>query len=141
MPVNHAGCWNAVADDLANSMGILRPAKPLDREAIFQRFVRPPMSRSSLLLKRTFDLAFSAVALLVLSPLLAIVALAIVIESRGPVIYKQARRGFNGDTFMTGSTGCSPLIAMAPAAHPIRWWSTTPPRSLVRGRHTYRTPS
>jgi exopolysaccharide biosynthesis polyprenyl glycosylphosphotransferase len=64
------------------------------------RFVRPPMSRSSLLLKRTFDLAFSAVALLVLSPLLAIVALAIVIESRGPVIYKQARRGFNGDTFM-----------------------------------------
>ena len=64
------------------------------------RFVRPPMSRSSLLLKRSFDLVLSALALLVLSPLFAVIALAIIIESRGPVIYRQARRGFNGDTFM-----------------------------------------
>jgi Undecaprenyl-phosphate glucose phosphotransferase len=64
------------------------------------RFVRPPMSRSSLLLKRTFDLVLAGLALIVLSPLLAVVALAISLESRGPVIYKQARRGFNGDTFM-----------------------------------------
>ena len=64
------------------------------------RFVRPPMNRSSLLLKRSFDLVLSGLALVVLSPLLALVALAISIESRGPVIYRQARRGFNGDTFM-----------------------------------------
>jgi polysaccharide biosynthesis protein PslA len=64
------------------------------------RFVRPPISRSSQLLKRTFDLVLAALALAVLSPLLAVVALAISIESPGPVIYRQARRGFNGDTFM-----------------------------------------
>jgi Undecaprenyl-phosphate glucose phosphotransferase len=64
------------------------------------RFVRPPMSRSSLLLKRSFDIVSAGLGLLVLSPLFAVVALAIVLESRGPVIYKQARRGFNGDTFM-----------------------------------------
>ena len=64
------------------------------------RFVRTPMSQSAVLAKRAFDLALSSFGLLVLSPLFALVALAIVAESRGPVIYTQARRGFNGDTFM-----------------------------------------
>jgi lipopolysaccharide/colanic/teichoic acid biosynthesis glycosyltransferase len=36
----------------------------------------------------------------VISPVLLLVALAITLESPGPVIYKQARRGFNGDIFM-----------------------------------------
>jgi exopolysaccharide biosynthesis polyprenyl glycosylphosphotransferase len=65
------------------------------------RFVRTPMSDEAVLLKRSFDVALSAFGLVVLAPLFALVALAIVVESRsGPVIYKQARRGFNGDTFM-----------------------------------------
>jgi len=64
------------------------------------RFVRTPMSQSAVVLKRVFDLVLSGFGLVVLSPLFAVVALAIVLESRGPVIYKQARRGFNGDTFM-----------------------------------------
>jgi Undecaprenyl-phosphate glucose phosphotransferase len=64
------------------------------------RIVRTPMSDGAVLLKRATDVVLSAIGLLVLSPLLALVALLIVIESRGPVIYKQARRGFNGETFM-----------------------------------------
>jgi Undecaprenyl-phosphate glucose phosphotransferase len=64
------------------------------------RFVRPPMNRSSQFLKRIFDLVLASLALVALSPLLAVVALAISIESPGPVIYRQARRGFNGDMFM-----------------------------------------
>jgi Undecaprenyl-phosphate glucose phosphotransferase len=64
------------------------------------RFVKAPINESSVFLKRTFDVVLSALGLLILSPLLALVALAIVVESRGPVIYRQARRGFNGDTFM-----------------------------------------
>jgi Undecaprenyl-phosphate glucose phosphotransferase len=64
------------------------------------RFVRTPMSKSSVLLKRVFDITLSGLGLLVLSPFLALVALAIVAETRGPIIYKQARRGFNGETFM-----------------------------------------
>jgi Undecaprenyl-phosphate glucose phosphotransferase len=64
------------------------------------RFVRTPMNKSSLLLKRCFDLFLSALGLVALSPLFALVALAIAIESSGPIIYRQARRGFNGDAFM-----------------------------------------
>ena len=63
-------------------------------------FVRTPMSKSSVLLKRIFDITLAGLGLLVLMPFLALVALAIVIESRGPVIYRQARRGFNGETFL-----------------------------------------
>ena len=64
------------------------------------RFVRTPMSQSAVLLKRTFDLVLSGFGLIVLAPFFALVALAILLESPGPVIYKQARRGFNGDTFL-----------------------------------------
>ena len=64
------------------------------------RFVRTPMSQSAVLLKRAFDIALSGFGLIVLLPLFAVVALAIMFESPGPVIYKQARRGFNGDTFL-----------------------------------------
>ena len=64
------------------------------------RIVRTPMGESSVLLKRAFDMLLSGLGLLILSPLLAVVALLIVLESRGPVIFKQARRGFNGETFM-----------------------------------------
>ena len=46
------------------------------------------------------DVVYGSLGLLVLSPFLALVALLIALESRGPVIFKQARRGFNGETFM-----------------------------------------
>jgi Undecaprenyl-phosphate glucose phosphotransferase len=64
------------------------------------RFVRKPLSNSAVLLKRSMDIVLAGCGLLVISPLLALVALAIVLESPGPVIYRQARRGFNGDVFM-----------------------------------------
>ena len=38
--------------------------------------------------------------LVTLLPLLAIVSLAIKLNSRGPVIFRQSRRGFNGHEFM-----------------------------------------
>ncbi|GHA12159.1 hypothetical protein GCM10007989_03230 [Devosia pacifica] len=64
------------------------------------RFVRPPMNESSVLLKRTMDLVLAAIGLFVLMPLFALVALAIKLETRGPVLYRQARRGFNGEPFL-----------------------------------------
>ncbi len=44
-------------------------------------------------LKRCFDIAVSALALIVLSPLLALVALAIKLEDGGPVFFRQRRVG------------------------------------------------
>jgi exopolysaccharide biosynthesis polyprenyl glycosylphosphotransferase len=56
-------------------------------------------SRSTALLKRSFDLFVSASALVVLSPLFPLVALAIKLDSRGPVFFKQLRAGKRGVPF------------------------------------------
>ena len=64
------------------------------------RFLRTPMSDGAVIFKRATDVAGSLLGLLVLSPLFLLVALAIKLESPGPVIFRQARRGFNGETFM-----------------------------------------
>jgi lipopolysaccharide/colanic/teichoic acid biosynthesis glycosyltransferase len=45
--------------------------------------------------KRRFDVAVSAIALVLLSPLFAVIALLIKCDSRGPVFFKQWRRGYN----------------------------------------------
>lgn len=45
--------------------------------------------------KRCFDIFFSSLAIICLSPLLIITALAIRIESKGPIIYKSKRVGSN----------------------------------------------
>lgn len=63
------------------------------------RSLRKPMSDGAVLLKRVFDVSGAGLGLLFLSPLLAVVALLIKLDSRGPVFYRQERRGFNGDTF------------------------------------------
>ncbi len=57
------------------------------------------LSRSSRVLKRAFDLMAATLGLLVLAPLFAAVALCIKLESRGPVFFRQVRRGANGTTF------------------------------------------
>ena len=49
--------------------------------------------------KRAADLAFSAVALVLLAPLLAVIAAAVKLSSPGPVLYRQRRMGLNGQTF------------------------------------------
>ena len=58
------------------------------------------LRRSSWLVKRAFDIVVSATALVLLSPFLLGVAIAIRLGTPGPAIYRQARRGRNGSTFM-----------------------------------------
>jgi exopolysaccharide biosynthesis polyprenyl glycosylphosphotransferase len=57
------------------------------------------LSRPLRVLKRSFDLVAAAAGLILLSPVLAACALAIRIDSRGPVFFKQARHGRNGRIF------------------------------------------
>jgi exopolysaccharide biosynthesis polyprenyl glycosylphosphotransferase len=54
-----------------------------------------------LTLKRTMDIVVSAVALVLLSPLLLLIALLIKLDSRGPVFYSQIRVGLDGKPFPT----------------------------------------
>ncbi len=58
-----------------------------------------PLDGTNRFIKRAFDLLIAATALVVLSPLMALVALAIRIEDRGPVFYRQIRMGLDGKRF------------------------------------------
>jgi len=49
--------------------------------------------------KRAFDLMVAISALLLLSPVMLLVALAIWIEDRGPIFYRQMRMGLDGKSF------------------------------------------
>jgi lipopolysaccharide/colanic/teichoic acid biosynthesis glycosyltransferase len=51
------------------------------------------------MIKRLFDLLTSSIGLLLLSPLLLVIALAIKLESRGSVFFRQERVGRFGKTF------------------------------------------
>lgn len=57
-----------------------------------KRFILP-------LWKRFFDIIFASIAILILSPVFLIVAIAIRLESKGPVIYKSKRVGTNYNIF------------------------------------------
>ncbi|MFN2471331.1 MAG: sugar transferase [Gaiellaceae bacterium] len=59
----------------------------------------PRLSRSARLLKRGLDLGLTAVGLTLLAPVLALVALAIKLDSPGPVFFRQVRMGCGDRTF------------------------------------------
>jgi exopolysaccharide biosynthesis polyprenyl glycosylphosphotransferase len=59
------------------------------------RFVRKSFDK----FKRCFDVFFSLLGLVALSPLLFIAAVLVKLTTRGPIIYKQKRMGKNGEIF------------------------------------------
>jgi exopolysaccharide biosynthesis polyprenyl glycosylphosphotransferase len=62
--------------------------------------VRPfGLARSSRLLKRGFDLAATSLGMIAVAPILALVAVAIKLDSRGPVLFRQVRVGRDGEPF------------------------------------------
>jgi lipopolysaccharide/colanic/teichoic acid biosynthesis glycosyltransferase len=52
------------------------------------------------MLKRLFDIFFSGMGLIILSPVLLLLAIWIKIDSKGPVFYKQTRVGKNNKQFL-----------------------------------------
>jgi exopolysaccharide biosynthesis polyprenyl glycosylphosphotransferase len=56
-------------------------------------------TRSSLMLKRAIDLAGAGIGLLILAPLLGVIAIAIKLDSRGPVLFAQRRIGRGAEPF------------------------------------------
>jgi lipopolysaccharide/colanic/teichoic acid biosynthesis glycosyltransferase len=61
------------------------------------RFADPP--RSTMLLKRMLDKGISGALLVLLAPLFGLIALAIKLDSRGPVLFRQVRVGQYGRRF------------------------------------------
>jgi len=58
-----------------------------------------PISPAQRFLKRTFDILFSAFALVLTSPVMAVTAIAVAWDSPGPIIYRQRRVGRYGREF------------------------------------------
>lgn len=60
---------------------------------------RAPLTKAEQALKRAFDATAAATMIVLISPLLLLVAALIKLDSKGPVLFKQRRNGFNGSTF------------------------------------------
>ncbi|MFL6352089.1 MAG: sugar transferase [Bryobacteraceae bacterium] len=73
----------------------------LDRvgDAPLLTFSAAPLEGLNLTVKRLADIVISALALLILSPIMAGAALLIRLTSPGPIIFRQARCGLNGRRF------------------------------------------
>ena len=86
-----------LADDRrikAHQLGISRRGERVSLTAVDW-----PINGWGLWLKRVQDILAAGSLLLVFSPILLVVALAIKFESRGPIIFRQKRVGFNGSMF------------------------------------------
>ena len=77
---------------------ILARAPQLDREFTIE-IQRPPLRQSELTLKRALDVIVASGLLVTLAPLLLAVAILIRLETPGPVVFRQLRKGFNGQEF------------------------------------------
>jgi Undecaprenyl-phosphate glucose phosphotransferase len=100
-------CVKELRDDLVN----IRFMPDLRSVAMFEstmidllgvpaiNLVASPLSQASQLQKEMFDRLFAAVALLSLAPLMLAIAIAIKLSSRGPVLFRQKRKGADGRVF------------------------------------------
>jgi exopolysaccharide biosynthesis polyprenyl glycosylphosphotransferase len=87
---------------LPHVFDVMGPAVAIDDvEGITLVGINPPLlSPSSRFMKRALDVVTSAVLLLLTLPLLVLIAIAIKLDSRGPVFFRQQRVGKDGRPFM-----------------------------------------
>ncbi len=71
-----------------------------DLEGILLVGLRPPrLSRSSMFLKRGLDIFGAVIGLVLMTPLLLLTAIAVKLDSRGPVLFRQLRMGVGNRAF------------------------------------------
>jgi len=63
----------------------------------FVDVVAKPIADWDMVAKRTFDLVFATSAIIALFPVMIAAAIAVKLESKGPVLFKQKRYGFNNE--------------------------------------------
>lgn len=109
--------WSATRaiDACTDRLMTLPVSVQLGPETVFDRFtqvhlsrlgpatmlnlIRPPLTKMEVLSKRVFDLVASMALLVVISPLLAAIAILIKWDSPGPAFFRQRRHGFNQKPF------------------------------------------
>ena len=98
--------------DLCHQRGVTVQVAPSTMEILIDRAefipgqtvplfkLRPPVVQGlDYALKRTFDLVLSTIGLILLSPVLLVIAVAVKLSSTGPVIYRSQRPGIAGKPF------------------------------------------
>jgi exopolysaccharide biosynthesis polyprenyl glycosylphosphotransferase len=79
---------------------LIHRAEFVPGEAVPLFELKPPVFEGlDYLLKRSFDLVVAAAALVALSPLLAAIAVAVKLSSKGPMLYRSVRPGIGGASF------------------------------------------
>jgi exopolysaccharide biosynthesis polyprenyl glycosylphosphotransferase len=101
------------------------------------RLRRPALSRGRSGAKRAFDAVTAAVALLLLAPLMAVIAVAVRVDGGGGVLYGQDRIGRGGRTFRLWKFRTMPGWASSDGA--TRWSVADDPRVSRLGRFLRRT--
>jgi Undecaprenyl-phosphate glucose phosphotransferase len=66
--------------------------------AVAMQVLRPPLSHLQQVAKRVFDVLVAGAGLVILAPLLTLVAIAVKLDSPGPVLFRQTRHGYNNET-------------------------------------------
>ena len=77
---------------------VLSRSRRLTREFTVE-LQRPPLSWGELAIKRAFDLVLASGLIVALVPLSFVISVFIKLDSLGPVIFSQRRRGFNASEF------------------------------------------
>lgn len=88
-----------LAPDMVSFMFAQRPVVLLGEVPVMTLFERP-ISGADHAVKWLEDRLIAAIALVLLAPLLAIIAVAIKLDSKGPVFFRQPREGFNNQPFL-----------------------------------------
>jgi Undecaprenyl-phosphate glucose phosphotransferase len=88
-----------LAPDLASFVYAQRPVVMLGDVPVMTLFERP-ISGFDAALKRMEDLVLTGIILLFIWPILLAVALAVRLDSPGPILFRQPREGFNNSTFL-----------------------------------------
>ena len=78
---------------------VLRGRTSLLQRSYMVELQRTPLTALERGAKRLLDVTVAATSLVVLAPLVLLAAVMIKLESRGPVIFRQRRHGFNGQPF------------------------------------------
>jgi Undecaprenyl-phosphate glucose phosphotransferase len=73
---------------------------PVHQRVLAIEIQRAPLSGAQRFVKRALDIFVAALALIFFLPVMALTAIAIKLDSAGPVIFRQSRNGFNGRQFV-----------------------------------------
>jgi Undecaprenyl-phosphate glucose phosphotransferase len=108
--------------------GVVIRDRLIDLGGIHMLDLQPTLAESApyLFQKRIFDVAFSLFVLLITLPLTLLIALAIKIESPGPVLFSQDRVGLNGRIFRM--LKFRTMKALAPGEPEWGWTTANDPR-------------